>query len=278
MKVKLLLFPLSIIVALALAIFWIQPEFTSALSLRDQKNAAEAQLAQIDRVIANIDALDRSLTENAGNEQFVKTYLPKTGSDDVIIDEVNFLAGESGLLLVSTGLKPISSEIVQAVTKEAQAAADRAELATASPGSLINTGASPVGTGITFVSSSPKARVRSTEVSVAVFGKYDQIKAFIDRVYHADHFQNFVSVAVAQNAEKQASANSAPAAPDMLNATIVIRFGVLPETAISRGVFLKTFDIPTFDLAVVSDLRGRVTAELPILDAMPSERPNPFLR
>lgn len=278
MKVKLLLFPLSIVVAIALAVFWTQPELTRALSLRDQNSAVMAQLSEIDRVIANINALDQNLTENSGNEQFVKTYLPKTGSDDIIIDEVNFLASESELLLVSTGLKPIASETVQAVEQQAQAAAEQKEIAENSPKSLINTGEVASETGITFTPSSPKSRVRSVDVSVLVFGKYDQIKAFIDRVYRANHFQNFISVNVDQKTEKQTAANAVPVAPDMLSATLMIRFGILPEAVVSQGVFPKTFDTPTFDLAVISDLRSRVASELPALDAMPSERPNPFLR
>ncbi|MFZ1735471.1 MAG: hypothetical protein WAU31_00885, partial [Candidatus Moraniibacteriota bacterium] len=128
MKVKLLLFPLSIVIALAVGVFWIQPGISSALMLRTKDGQAQARLDQMDQVIANIDTLDSSLTKNDGDRQFVETYLPKMGSDDVIIDEVNFLAGESGILLVSTDLKSVSSDLTKAVALQMQAERDRAEV------------------------------------------------------------------------------------------------------------------------------------------------------
>ncbi len=277
MKVKLLLFPLSIVIALAVGVFWIQPGISSALMLRTQDSQAQARLDQMDQVIANIDTLDSSLTKNDGDRQFAETYLPKMGSDDVIIDEVNFLAGESGILLVSTDLKSVSSDLTKAAALQVQAESDRAEVAANSPGSLLNTGM-PSDQELLFTKSSPDARVRSTEVSISALGKYDQVKAFVDRVYHANHFQGFVSIDIAEKPQGQNGVESSAVAPDVLSANMVIRFGVLPEMTLSSGVLLDTFKTSTFDLAVVQDLRGRVTTELPMLDAVPSERPNPFVR
>ncbi len=277
MKVKLLLFPLSIVIALAVGVFWIQPEISSALALRTQDADAMARLAQMDQVIANIDALDRNLAENDGDRQFVEMYLPKTGSDDSIIDEVNFLAGESGILLVSTGLKSVSSDIAKAAALQVQAESERAEVASNSPGSLLNTGsvASPE---LVFTKSSPDARLRSIEVSVSALGKYDQIKSFADRLYHANHFQKFVSLDITQKPQGQLGSESASTAPDVLSADMILQFGVLPATVVSSGVLLDTFQSPAFKVSVVQDLRARVTNELPQLDAVPAERPNPFLR
>ena len=277
MKVKLLLFPLSIVIALAVGVFWIQPEISSVLALRTQDAEVVARLVQMDQVIANIDTLDRSLAENDGDRQFVEIYLPKVGSDDSIIDEVNFLAGESGILLVSTGLKPVSSDIAKAAALQVQAESERAEVASNSPGSLLNTGsvASPE---LVFTKSSPDARLRSIEVSVSALGKYDQIKSFADRLYHANHFQKFVSLDITQKPQGQLGSESASTAPDVLSADMILQFGVLPATVVSSGVLLDTFQSPAFKVSVVQDLRARVTNELPQLDAVPAERPNPFLR
>lgn len=277
MKVKILLFPLSLVIALAVGVFWVKPEISSALALRTQESEAKARLDQMDQVIANIDTLDRSLEENASDRQFVETYLPKAGSDDVIVDELNFLSSESGMLLVSTDLKPVSSELAKAAAEQVQAENDKAEVAAASPGSL--TGTEVSNPDLLFTNSAPDARVRATEVSVSGLGKYDQIKAFIDRVYHANHFQNFVSVDISEKPDvTQGDEKSAKLAPDVLSANIVIRFSALPETKISSGVLLDTFKKSAFDLGVVQDLRGRVANELPALDVTPANRANPFLR
>lgn len=271
---KLLLFPLSLVIALAFSIFWIQPEISSVFSLRLEKEDAEKRLVRTEEVISNIDALDRSLNENMGNEQFIKTYLPQSGSDDRILDEMNFFAGESGLLLASAKLERVSSEVALAAEQAAKAAAEQEEIRSASPGSLLNTGTSSVSDA--YVSSSPAARVRSANVSLSVFGKYEQIKAFIDRVYRADHFQRFLSVEV--KSATQNGPTSAPIAPDTLTASLKVQFSFLSKTTVAKGTFLEAFKKPNFDLSVVQDLRDRATNTVPSLEAVPSARQNPFVR
>ncbi len=281
MKVKILLFPLSIVIAITLSIFWIQPEISTIFSLRTQKDAVGARLVEIDQVISNIAALDRSLNENTEDEQFVETYLPKAGSDDRILDEVNFLSGGSGVLLVSTGLKRVSSDAAQVAQQVVQAEADKAEIGSATPeSSLLNIGSSS-DSAMVFVPSSPKVRVRSTDVSVSALGKYDQIKAFVDKIYRANSFQNFLSVKVSQKAEERQGSASSPAVPtvsDVLSVDMVIRFGFLPSTSVPHGSFLDTFKKPSFNLTTIQDLRSRATSELPLLDVTPPGRANPFLR
>ena len=171
----------------------------------------------------------------------------------------------------------MSSDIAKAAALQVQAESERAEVASNSPGSLLNTGsvASPE---LVFTKSSPDARLRSIEVSVSALGKYDQIKSFADRLYHANHFQKFVSLDITQKPQGQLGSESASTAPDVLSADMILQFGVLPATVVSSGVLLDTFQSPAFKVSVVQDLRARVTNELPQLDAVPAERPNPFLR
>lgn len=276
MKVKLLLFPLSLVIALAVGVFWVQPEISSAIALRAQKSETMTQLAQMDQVIANIDTLDRNLASIDSDRQFVETYLPKMGSDDVIIDEVNFLASESGALLVSADLKPLSSDLAKAAAQQVQMENDQAEAAANSPGSIL--GSDTSSPELVFTKSSPDARLRSVEVSIFALGKYDQIKTFVNHLYHSNHFQNFVSVDISQKSEDQSGNEHASVSSDTLSAEMIVRFGVLPGTVISSGVLLDMFKASTFNLAVVQDLRERVLNELPALDAAPSERANPFVR
>lgn len=287
MKVKILLLPLSIVIAIAVSILWIQPGLSAALALRSQVGEARTRLQQIETVIANIDSLDKSLNENNGNESFVRTYLPEKSSDDRILDQVNFLAGESGVLLISTGVKRLSSEAALAAASVAEANADKAELEKASASrslsQLASDGSMENSQPPVFVSSSPEARVRSMDLSVSVFGKYEQIRDFIDRIYHANHFQSFMAVAISSRTDQKQGAlpSDTPAvstSPDMLEGNMVIRFGSLPPSSVSQGTFLMAFSEPQFNFSPVQSLRERVTRELSPLSVSPSPRPNPFLR
>lgn len=280
MKVKILLFPLSVVVAIALMIFWVKPEVVAVLDLRAQTKNAHSTLDQMNTIVSNIDTLDRSLNENAGNESFVLTYLPQTGSDDRLLDEVNFLASESGLLFTSVGMKRISSEVVQAAEAASQAIADQAELKAAAPSQEIFSGGESISLP-TFVSSSPNDRLRSVDVSVTAFGRYEQIKDFVDRIYHANHFQNFLTVDIVEKPEvkdQQSTDVALPMESGALGANITIRFGYLSKINVPQGTLLVAFQQPRFDFGPVDRLRQRVTREISPLDALPSSRPNPFLR
>ena len=278
MKVKLLLFPLSIVIALALGIFWIQPMASEALMLRAKVNSAQEKLDKISQVVSNIDRLDRSLDENNGNEVLVRTYLPEKGSDDRILDEVNFLSGDSGLLLLATGMDRVSSEAALAAQAASEAAADKAELDSVSASRGLIAPDSSSSTLPVFVSSSPMSRIRSVDVSISVFGKYEQIRDFADRIYHANHFQRFLSVDIKKKEAKKEGDAAPETAPDVLEGNIVVRFSFLPTAHVSEGSFLVAFDRSSFDFGLVQDLLVRATREISPLTVAPTPRSNPFLR
>lgn len=276
MKVKILLFPLALVVALAMGIFWIKPEISAILTLRKELDGAEAKLAQINGVLSNIDTLNQSLDENVGNETFVGTYLPATESDQRILDEVNFLAGESGLLLFSADVDHVASELIQNVQASVQEAQMQAELGQSTPGAIL-----PVASSVTlpqFVASSPKEQVRSVDVVLSVFGKYDQIKTFLDRVYHSNHFQRFLKIEVGEKLVTGTTQMPDSGSAETLESKITVRFGYLPAVKVAPGTFLASFNTDQFDFTTVRNLRERVTKEIPPLQVSPAARSNPFLR
>lgn len=276
---KLLLLPLSLVIVIAVSVFWIKPEISLVLATKKSIAESEARLEKTNEVIGNIGALDRSLNENAGNERLTEKYLPKEGSDDRILDQANFLASESGLLLSSAKLERVSNKAVQMAAEQIEKNAEQAELAAASPGNIFRNTMSPE-SDIVFVDSEPEARIRLIETSFSMIGKYDQIKSFIERMYRADHFHRFLSLKIGEDALSGGSAfgESETKDPEVLTAEAVIEFAFLPESSVERGVFLTAFEKSSFDYSIVEELRVRASREIPLLDASPSGRSNPFLR
>ena len=196
MKVKLLLFPLSIIIALSMGIFWIQPEIAGILSARTRNADARERLDQISTIVSNIDALDQGLDERHMDESFVKNYLPEQENDDRILDQTNFLAGGAESLLVSTGMDRATSAQVAALAAAAKAAKDSSELKQANPSKTFingNTAASLVA-----VPSNPGDRVRAVDLSLLTFGHYENIKELVERIYRSNSFQRFIKVKVSR--------------------------------------------------------------------------------
>lgn len=276
MKVKILLFPLAIVIALSLSIFWIQPEIASVRSFLTQKEEAEKTLEKTEKIISNIETLFSSLGGNPDDEAFVLKYLPRVDYDDRLLDEVNYLAGDSGLFLSSVAFERSSN-------MEAAMAAAAAELAKEQ--SEGNTTYIPVsgdqssdGSGTPNLS--PEAYLSFSDVAVSAHGKYDQIKAFMEKMYRADHFQSFRSVEiVSETDEKKSEMDPLISFPvDVLRANIIVRFSALKMLHVERSSRLDEFSEPEFKLDTIQALRERVSNQLASLDAISSQRGNPFFR
>lgn len=279
MKVKILLFPLSLTIVFAISIFWTKPEISSALIVKESVVNSKSRLEKVSAVVGNISTLDRSLNEKSEDERFVGKYLPKIGSDERILDQANFLAGESQILLVSAKLENVPNKLVQEAANQIELDAERKEVMNASPGNIFGGGSSS-STDVVFVDTNPESRMRLTKVSLSVMGKYDQIKSFVERMYRADYFHRFVSLKIGKDTSLQGDASESPQAkdPEILSVEAVVEFASLPEASVDKGSFLKAFEKPSFDYSIVENLRTRASGEILPLDASPSGRSNPFLR
>lgn len=277
MKVKLLLFPLSIIIALSMGIFWIQPEIAGILSARTRNADARERLDQISTIVSNIDALDQGLDERHMDESFVKNYLPEQENDDRILDQTNFLAGGAESLLVSTGMDRATSAQVAALAAAAKAAKDSSELKQANPSKAFINGSTAA--SLVAVPSNPGDRVRAVDLSLLTFGHYENIKELVERIYRSNSFQRFIKVKVSKPKGSTVGGDSpVPSDPDALLGEVSIRFSFLPPSVVSPGTFLPVFNRHEFDFSAVQDLRNRVTNEVMPLTVSPSPRQNPFSR
>ena len=102
----------------------------------------------------------------------------------------------------------------------------------------------------------------------------------LDVYKRQDHFHRFLSLKIGEDAPSggSASGESETKDPEVLTAEAVIEFAFLPESSVERGVFLTAFEKSSFDYSIVEELRVRASREIPLLDASPSGRSNPFLR
>ena len=272
-----LLFPLSLIIAIAVGIFWIQPALTEMLDKRATIDTASQNLQQVQTIAANVAVLSRNLDDNADREQLVVTYFPKMQDDERMIDVSNFLASESGILLSSVKMEQIKSELVQSAATRQSAQEEIREVGEVSPTSAAAT-AVALSPALTLVQSSPETRMRAEDVTLSVLGRYEQIKMFFEKLYRSNRLNQFRMISSRVPSATSQSPDAPTLSPDILQGTFTVRFSFLPLASLTEGTYVPIFEKTTFDFQTVDELQGMITSTVAPLDVTPSPRPNPFIQ
>lgn len=279
MNVKMLLFPLSLVIAIAVGVFWIQPALTEVLDKRATVDVANQNLQQVQTIAANVAVLSRNLDDNTDREQLIVTYFPKAQDDERMIDVSNFLASESGILLSSVKMELMKSELVQSAAARQSAQSEIKEVGEVSPTSAAAT-AVALAPALTLVQSSPETRMRAEDVTLSVLGRYEQIKMFLEKLYRSNRLNQFRAISI--QTPSQSSGNQSEGATaissDILQGTFTVRFSFLPVASLDEGTYVPIFEKTAFDFKVADDLQGMITSVVAPLDVTPSPRSNPFVQ
>lgn len=277
MNVKILLFPLSLVIAIAVGIFGVQPSIKVALDKRANLDVANQNLQHVRTIVANVSSLSKNLDDNAAQEQLVVTYFPKMQDDERMIDVSNFLASESGILLSSVKMEPIKSELVQSAALRQNAQQEIKEVRDVSPTSAVAT-TTAMSSALTLVKSSPETRMRSVDATLSVLGRYEQIKAFLEKLYRSNRLNRFDSVLIQVPSQESGKSLGEALPQDILQGIFTVRFSFLPPTLLDEGTYVPIFEKTTFDFKTANELQSMITSTVAPLIVTPSPRPNPFVQ
>lgn len=262
MRLKVLIVPFFIVMILVLGIGYIKPDIDAVVMKGEQIKATEDQVAKIESVSSNISALNASLDTQPDAEKFMYRYLPRTLSQEQAIDSFNFLAVQSGVSIVSIGLK------------------QEPEIAVPEP--LIDPAASIFvagGTGLESASAPPVAPsvvVKKFTLSGSVVGSYENIKLFFDRLAHTERFHQVSLFSLSTTPEQAASAGTEANSSGNLTGVFEAEYGYLPAQPVTSAWTLPVFWQSKLDLTKVSSLLGTATSTVPSLEKGESGKPNPF--
>jgi Tfp pilus assembly protein PilO len=265
MNVKLLLFPLSITIAIAVLIFYAKPELDIALSNRAAMAEKAAFAQTIDAKIQNVQTLDASLNTNKESVDTVMHYFPNTRDDERIVDGVNFSAAQSGLALTSVKLEKVADPTIAAtpVAKDALGA-----------GPTIFTGNADINTlnQKPFVPAVPK----SVSAVITASGSYENIRDTVGRISHMDRFQNFTVVSINRSITPQSANSKVPAGA--LDAVLTANFTYLPKAKAQGNFNNPALNQQKYDFSIVAKLKQYISAPIPSIEVGAAGVSNPFLR
>lgn len=260
MNVKILFFPLSVTIALAIVVFYIKPGVDVTISDRDAIAEKETFSASVVQKTQNVHSLETSLNSHKADEENVRHYLPDTRDDDRIVDGINFLTSQAGLALTSVKIEK---------------KVDVAPVAAVEP---------PVGSDVIFsreanivaVNQTPVVPIvaKTLTVSLIMSGSYESIRGAIGAISHMDRFQDFTFIDISRSAD----VNQPAAAVNTLNASLVMNFAYLPKVSVKGNFNRPILDKSTFDFSTVQTLKDYTSTPIPSMEIGAAGTNNPFLR
>ena len=170
LKVKILIFPFSIVFIIWLAIWSIVPTWNEIQKTKTQKTGLEKKLSTLGSKNTKVNELMNAINSNTEDRDLVYTYVPNGVKEEEIIDNLNFLASKDNLFVYNLSVP------------------------------LLNKYNSQV--------ANPKATNASTivEVNFGVIGNYDNIKGFLGKVAALKRYNNVRSLKI-ENEKSQTTGN-----------------------------------------------------------------------
>lgn len=207
MSLKVLIFPLSLAVAVAVAIFFIKPAFSDMMSVKNslaEKNAQLENLKNQNQKLQNLKSKWESLAEE---KNLVATALPEAENVDSYVSELTSKASRSGILLtdmqVAQKSESASTETNPAYVCGAVPVGDASQAAGA-----------PVSGDITGAGG-PNSCLDKVGISLKAAGSWEQILDFFKYLEDMNRMSNINSISLAAGTLTQGQTSS-----DLLTADI----------------------------------------------------------
>ncbi len=255
MKLKLLFFPIAVIVAVSLIIGFISPEFSNTKEKRSSLKFKEKTLSNVIEKKQNINSLIDSLNSSQEKEILIKSYLPTSKYEEEIINKVYKIAIDSKVSLINL---TFSAESLK--NKLPSNAKRQEKISLAGEEEVLVVKPKDIG------------------VSVELLGTYENTMDFLDNVYIMEKFNEINSIDISKVSEKSdEGSEEASAAGNNLKTTVDIRFSHLAPISVDKNYGLEVFSKKSFDFSLVDKLENMIIKKIPSVEIGATGKNNPFM-
>lgn len=265
MRLKILFFPLMLIICLFVFLSYIRPEIDSLTAANKQKADTQEKINDIGKKEAAAKNLSQKIRETSEYKDVVYNYLPSRKVEEQIIAGINYLASGSQVYLADISIEDAAPQKTAVFN------------ATVSDPNLLTEAGEAQNEGMLF-----------SKATIKIIGEYEKMQLFFDKLQKMALINNIKSLKIykEENLSNSASAaNSNEATSDnkstSLLAEIVMDFGYLKKIKIDENK-LEQFQIQTtLDESTVKALTGyrelvSVSSDLQKESTLEG-RPNPFI-
>lgn len=271
MKLKILVAPVVFVSIVILLIWYIKPifgEWSVANSTLDNKRVFMTSLKAKNEKVLNWKKMAEGDSES---KEIINKYIPKEVKEEEIIDNLNSMAMDSGVVISDVVLTAPSDSNLEAGAGDSAAAVIETS-ADVSPDEVV---------------SDNKLSESRIEVSLKAFGSYDKIKDFLNKTSSFRRFNEISSLSISANNTQISSDSSVDAvdsdnpSSDSLSAEVVFAFNCAYAKNgdnVVESINDAVFNTEALDMSVaksISDSKNVIAKDLIIGQ---SGRNNPFVK
>lgn len=261
MRLKVFFTPLVFFVAVIVSIWYIWP---AIIEIRVKTSEVSTSKKNLESAISrkeNSEILKDILDKNKDKEDFILNYLPVSKNDEKVIDGINYLAIDSGLSIASFNIEEEKADDMFAQSSDNLSGSD----VSAAPGSPVNAEAQTI-----------KPKIRFSNAKITLFGKYENIKIFLNQIYKMEMLNKINSLTIskskgAETAENQGNNN------EILSADIEIKFGHMSQINVKEGITSDVFSKNNFNFSPYLKINELIMKKIPVLDEGQKGKGNPFI-
>lgn len=258
MKIKVLVVPTTIILSGFIAVSYIKPGFDEYLQKRDLLAAAKENAAQAEAVAKNVTALNQELSAKKESVDFIKRYFPDNKDEGRMIDSLNFVTGQAGLLTSKIDIEATAEEETGSQTF------GTVESVSADPAVPLAEGEGALAISAAAAYQAPK--VQRYGVSLEALGGYTNIKDLLTKLIALDRLQELDNFKIGTSAEETASEAEGGDVPPAPNGTLTLSYRsllpyqALPATLSGESIVgIPGLSEPTFDFSVTDAVKTTAT-------------------
>jgi Tfp pilus assembly protein PilO len=205
MRLKVLILPLSLVITVIAAIFFIKPAFSEMMASRDALASKQKELENLKTLTQKLQALKTKWAAMADEKSLVAAAFPETEDVDTYISEITSKASRSGVLLTDiklgksgSGLPDQSSNYVCGVDSGDSLAAS-AQTATTAPVDV---------SGLQNIPTASGACLNSLAITLTAKGSWEQMLDFFKYLEDMNRISNIESLILSTEARTQSQDQS----------------------------------------------------------------------
>lgn len=218
MRLKVLILPISLVVAVIVAIFFIKPAFSEMMSSKDALSSKQSQLGVLNDQVQKLQTMKTKWEAMVDEKNLIETAFPEAEDVDSYVSEITSKASRSGVLLTNitldqknnagTGQNPsyICGEDLTG---------DLAQAGASSPQSSVVASGTSDASGLQNLSGSSGACLKAITISLKAKGSWEQMLDFFKYLEDMNRISNIGTVTLSTENQAQGQASS-----DILSADI----------------------------------------------------------
>ncbi len=234
MKLKIFFFPIALVIAVAMIIWYIWPAYQTNKTLKQKLKQKQEQLSVLEERKTLVDGLMAQINRDRSVKEFLFRYIPSAPDEEYVMNAIDDAAKRAGInLVVVDFVKNGTASFFSDSTKE--------QVATNMPDEgLSNEGMMDVAEE-DFSNVAPQIRpprIKEMTVNAVATGPYDGMKKFLNEVYKIDRMHGVISATLERVNTKNQSTNefgSVALPKGAIIGKMIIGFAYMPHVKIPRG-------------------------------------------